>query len=223
MSRRTRRRGDGEVERLGLELDFEGNGPLWSIGDDDLRSQDWADVHIEHAGDVRGRVLIRGRTVTLASRGIRDHSRGPRDYTSLLREGWSWGFFPDGRMFLVLRVWQDNGADLSRGFVFDGTELTEATAVEVPPVHSALGDPETFSVRLDGPFGEEVVNGRIVHSCAYTLYRPIGMATGVDYGRPELTVTVEGPATFEWNGRRGSGWMERMVRAGTLRPPDGRA
>lgn len=209
---------DGPVERVRLDLAFEGVTHTWSAGAA-MDKQDWGDVHLAQGGRITGTVEIDGRTVTLDCHGMRDHTRGTRDYSSLDHHLWFWAFFPSGRICLAVAAWQDSGEDLVMGFVQQDGEMVEAEAIELPVLADGEGDPYTFDVRLGSAFGEMVMQADVVNHSSYTLAHPIGMPLGIDWSSPRNTIDTEGPVWVRWGDEEAPGFVERGARAGSLRRP----
>jgi hypothetical protein len=207
---------DGPVEPLRISLDVTGIRPPWNVGH--AADQPWGDFHLEHESRIEGSVVVRGEEIAVATFGLRDHSRGPRDHSRIPSEGWSFGFFPSGRHYVALHVGNDDGPDLVTGSYFDGARTHEITRVEMPLLESPLGDPREYEVHFGGDsFDDLTVHGRLEGAAAFTLGHPIGQPIGFDSGDRGATLLVEGPATPVLAGEKGHGWLERVARATNLR------
>jgi hypothetical protein len=211
---------DGPVEPLRIGLGVAGIRPAWSVGH--APDQPWGDFHLEQESRIEGSITVGGNEIAVSTLGLRDHSRGPRDHAGIPSEGWSFGFFPSGRSYVALHVGNDTGSDLVTGLYFDGQATHEITRVEVPLLHSPLGDPREYEVRLGGDsFGDLVVLGHLDGAAPFTLGHPIGQPIGFDGSDRGATLLVEGPATPVLDGETGHGWLERVARSANLRTLDG--
>ena len=207
---------DGPVEPLTIGLDVTGIRPPWSVGH--APDQPWGDFHLEHESRIEGSITVAGEEVPVSTLGLRDHSRGPRDHSGIPSEGWSFGFFPSGRSYVALHVGNESGPDLITGCYFDGETMHDITRVEVPLLHSPLGEPRDYEVRFGGDsFGDLAVQGHLDGAAPFTLGHPIGQPIGFDGSDRQSTLLVEGPATPELDGETGHGWLERVARAANLR------
>lgn len=199
---------DIDLELLRLDLDFQALAPVWDLGAA-MGNQDWGHAHHEQAGRYTGTVTTGADTHTLDCTGFRDHTTGPRDFGRFRRTFWSHGEFPSGRVFCVLRIWdeQDN-VSLNQGFVYDGTRLRPAVPGELPTLTDPDGSPHRVTVCFDAD-GPVEITGEVVHSTAFALHEPNDLAIGTDHARPGTKVIVEAPTRYEWDGEVGWGWLER--------------
>jgi hypothetical protein len=205
----------GPVEPLRLSLEVECITPAWGVGSqaggsaaaDAMHGQSWARVHLEQACRVTGEMHIGGQRTTVDGIGMRDHSCGPRDYSTMRREAWANAVFPSGRVFCGLWVEMDGTPPFAHGFVYEAGRLHAMDEFEGPPLTSALGEPQRFAARFRSAAGDAEVHGEMTHSMAFTLEYPCRMPLGP---RPAGAIPVEGPATYMWDGERGDGWIERI-------------
>lgn len=203
---------DGAVEPVSVELTFTGLHPLWSAHGA-MDGQTWAQAHLEQAGRISGRVDVRGRCVEIDAFGFRDHSYGPRDYSGLLGDTWCTAVFPSGRAFLTLDVWQIEGPSLRKGFIWDGTTVTEAVAIDPVRLSGGDGSPHAFDLQIDA--GQRVERVHVVqrHCMMATMGQPSALIPGASVGDPRIYAT-EGPATITWDGEVAAGWIEKTIRFG---------
>jgi hypothetical protein len=207
---------EGVVVPARLSLAVHEAAPIWGVGSrtgssagKSLHDQDWARTHLQQACRVSGRLTVAGADpVDIANVGFRDHSVGPRDFSHLVEEFYTCCAFPSGRAFLGLHVVQsDRPEPFSHGFVFDGEKLHDMESLAGPVLTSPLGHPHDFDVRFIGAAGTGVVGGRMTNSMAFAFDYPFRMPLGA---RPAGATPVEGPATYEWDGEQGFGWIERI-------------
>jgi hypothetical protein len=206
---------DGAIAPLEVDLAFTAVHPIYGGAAD---HQTWATAHFDQGGRVRGFVRHGGVTHPIDASGFRDHSYGPRDYARLLGDTWCAAVFPSGRALLALEVWQADGPSFSQGFVFDGETLHPATAVEVPRLRTAAGEPRRFTLAITTEAGIATAEVEQSASMGLTFGRPVGLVGGVDVEDPELPVITEGPARITWDGETADGWIEKSIRPGA---PDG--
>jgi hypothetical protein len=200
-----------------LHLAVHGHTPIWGVGSagavahaaGSLHDQDWACTHVEQACRVSGRLTVAGGTpVDIDGIGFRDHSVGPRDFTHLVEEFWTCCAFPSGRVFIGLHVVQDDRPEpFTHGFVFEDGRLHDMDGLAGPALTSPLGDPAEFDVQFSSAAGTGEVTGHMTNSMAFAFDYPFRMPLGA---RPAGATPVEGPATYEWDGEQGHGWIERI-------------
>lgn len=217
---------EGPVVPMTLTLAVNGHSPMWGAGTEtsraasattsSLHDQDWARTHVQQVCQVSGRLRVPslGIDQTIENVGFRDHSVGPRDFTHLVSEFWSCCAFPSGRAFVGLHVVQDDRPEpFTHGFVFEGVDLNgrgklhDMDELTGPLLTSPLGDPVDFGVRFSTAAGSGDVTGHMTNSMAFAFDYPFRMPLGA---RPAGATPVEGPATYEWDGEQGHGWIERI-------------
>ena len=81
------------------------------------------------------------------------------------------------------------------------------TPTELPGLDDARGAPEAVTIGLPG-LGEITAN--VLRSAALSLGQPNDCYLGYD-SSSDRKVMVESPATFEWDGEFGHGWLERTA------------
>jgi hypothetical protein len=101
---------------LAADLVFDGVFPVFSAGAA-MDGQDWGDGHLEQGGRVTGTITVDGDAIPVDCLAFRDHTWGRRSYGTLDRHTWTYGFFPSGRVFLVLEAWHDGDHYAQFGFV----------------------------------------------------------------------------------------------------------
>ena len=200
---------DGPVEHVEIDLAFVAVHPLYGGG---AQEQGWATAHFDQGGRITGTVRHEGVEHPISSYGFRDHSYGPRDYSTVIGDTWCTAVFPSGRALLAVEVWQTSGPPYGQGFIFDGETMHPATSMEVPRLASVEGAPHTFAMTITTDAGVETVEVRQQASMAVTFGRPVGLVAGARTDDPELPVITEGPARVTWNGEITDGWIEKSMR-----------
>jgi hypothetical protein len=201
---------DGPEEPLAFELRYHGLSPVWDLSPA-MGKQSWGNAHWEQPCSVSGQIEYEGRYVNFQGAGIRDHSRGSRDFSALAMHKWMHGQFPGGRGFGLIHIQSDAdvGAILSRGYLIED-ERIEDVAVESVPDGTELAGLFTVILRRDN--GERVeVTGELIHDAPLTIGYPNDLQFGRDTRRPGLSV-FEGQTRWTWAGSTGYGLAERSAR-----------
>ncbi|BDB39648.1 MULTISPECIES: DUF7065 domain-containing protein [Mycobacterium] len=201
---------DDVFERLSVDLDFVGVHPIWSAHGS-MEEQSWATAHLEQGGRIRGQVTVAGHQVEINTTGFRDHSYGPRNYRGMAGNTWCTAIFPSGRAILGLNVWQTAGPGLAVGFVWDGTQMHDATEVRLPQLRSTDGEPAAFVAEIATSSGTERIAVKQTHRMTWTLNEPVGMTAGALNDTDAIRV-VESPATITWGDETAGGWIEKTLR-----------
>ncbi|HVW32840.1 MAG TPA: hypothetical protein VHL53_09910 [Acidimicrobiia bacterium] len=196
---------DRAHERVAFDLDWEDRGPLWDWGEVEA-AHSWGRLHYEQLATVAGHVTVGGSTVPFSGAGIRDHTRGPRDFRSVERHIWAWGNFPSGRGFMLLGV-NAAGQALTRAVTVEGDELIPRTLTGPPMLASRADAAEPYRLQLDG----HRISAEILHVLPGGFDGPNDICLGFD---PAVTATAnfEAFTRFEWDGEVGYGLTERSVR-----------
>ena len=196
---------DRAHERLAFDLTWHGQGPVWDWGEVE-DAHGWGKLHYEQLATVGGTVTIAGEVIPFAGTGLRDHTRGPRDFTVIESHLWSWASFPSGNGFMVLQV-NVAGQSLTRAVTLEDGALTPRTLQNSPVLKSRAGSTDPYV--LD--FGEHRISADLLHMLPNGFEGPNDICLGYD---PDVTKTAnfEGFSRFEWNGEVGYGLTERSVR-----------
>jgi hypothetical protein len=199
---------DASAEPFACELRYHGMSRVWDLKQH-VSGQSWSDAHWEQPCTVTGWVELGGKQLPFAGAGVRDHSRGARDFAHMGPYYWLHGEFPSGRAFGLLHVESSPGQppSLSQAYLVERGELRDATVVSLPD-DRAFVDP--FSIVLSAPTGDETIIGTLRHEMTFTLTYPNDVLFGFRRGDPQHLVR-EGQIAWSWNGETGFGVGERGV------------
>jgi hypothetical protein len=194
-----------------VELEWQPGGPIWNLGED-MQKQAWGHSHYNQLGGLVGRVSYRGETVDFDGVGIRDHTRGPRDFRKFGWHCWHHGVFPGGRGFMVIDAVADGGNHMRRAIVREAGELTEAEIVESGALRSREDGYRDYEIQLGG---HAPIAAHVLHN------NPMGFALDneITYGYDPAISThtlFEGFTRFTWEGEAGYGLTERSLRHRSL-------
>lgn len=189
-----------------LELEWRAVSPIWDMGAE-MQRQAWGHIHYEQLGHYVGTVRYGDKEVEFNGVGIRDHTRGPRNWTLLHRHCWLHGLAPEGRGFMVCDV-EVEGHHLRRAAVLADGELEEADLVGSPRLDSREDGYKGYEIHLAG---HPPIKATILHN------NPMGFAAEneITYGfDPAVSshTLFEGFSRFEWDGLEGFGLTERTLR-----------
>ncbi|MHB8694348.1 MAG: DUF7065 domain-containing protein [Solirubrobacteraceae bacterium] len=203
---------DGPWVRAELELVFEAAGPVWNLSQDNLEHA-WEHSHYEQLGRVTGTVTIDGEEWTFEGTGHRDHSRGPRDFASVLDHAWVDCLFGSGRFFALYRMRLPDGADgVAAACIGDSQSITPAKVIEMPLLDEEGASRERYRIVLETEEGRHTIEAEIVAPLGTTSYMtPNWMALGAGTA-PEVTqIVFDGATRFTWDGEDGYGHTQRSV------------
>lgn len=203
---------DGPWTRAELELVFEAAGPAWNLSHDNLEHA-WEHSHYEQLGRVTGTVTVDGKEWAFDGTGHRDHSRGPRDFASVLDHAWVDCLFGSGRFFALYRMRLPGGADgVAAACVGDATSITQATVIEMPLLDEDAASHEGYRIVLETEQGHHTIEAEIVAPLGTTSYMtPNWMTLGAGTA-PEVTqIVFDGATRFTWDGEDGYGHTQRSV------------
>jgi hypothetical protein len=203
---------DGPWSRGELDLTFEAAGPVWNLSQENLEHA-WEHSHYEQLGRVSGTVTIAGDAVTFNGTGHRDHSRGPRDFASVLDHAWVDCLFPSGRFFALYRMRLPGGADgVAAACVGDAQTITPARLIEMPLLDEHPDTKERYRIVLATGEQHHSIDAEIVAPLGASTYMtPNQMGLGAGAG-PEVTQIVsDGGTRFTWSGEQGFGHTQRSV------------
>lgn len=202
---------DSQVEPLRFELRYRGLAPVWDLSRQ-VRQQVWSvnGAHWEQPCTVTGWVEYAGQRHAIEGTGVRDHSRGARDFSSMGSHYWLHGQFPSGRAFGVIHVEPGNPHSdvLSHAYVVVDGRLAPAEVVSLPQDRT-FSSP--FEIRFTDARGVQRVIGELIHEMPMTLRYPNHLLFGHDRSQPGHLL-YEGQIRWQWDGETGYGLGERTQR-----------
>ena len=203
---------DGPWTRAEVELEFTAAGPVWNLSQENLERA-WEHSHYEQLGRVHGTVAIGGEAVSFTGTGHRDHSRGPRDFASVLDHAWVDCLFPSGRFFALYRMRLPGGVDgVAAACVGDANAVRPANVVEMPLLDEAPETSERYRIVLATDDGHETIEAEIVAPLGTTSYiSPNHMGLGASLAPEVMQIVSDGATRFTWRGEQGFGHTQRSV------------
>lgn len=197
--------GDAVHEPVAYELDWRAAGPVLELGEA-MQGQSWGNVHYEQLCGVRGTVRHSGTEVAFDGVGIRDHTRGPRDFGAVLRHVWANAVFPSGRGFILIDV-EVEGHRLSRAVLLEDGVLRAAEVRGAPFLTSHADGSASYEMQL----GDARITAEILHNMPYGFAGCNDVVLGYD---PAVVThsLFEGFTRFTWDGETGHGLTERTLR-----------
>lgn len=202
---------DGLHQQIRAELAWSARSPMWAAGEQ-MTKQAWGHIHHEQLCSVSGFLDTPAGRVQIEGTGIRDHTVGPRDFTTIQRHVWISGLGESGRGFVLLAMESTDGvAALSRGFVLEGGVLHEAQPIQVPYLDSVdrRAEPARLVLRYHGRTAE--IDAQILHNVSLGLIPPNEVTVGFDRAAA-TNLVVEGQSRFTWDGELLHGLTERSLR-----------
>lgn len=198
---------DRAHERVAFDLTWDGLSPVWDWGEVE-DAHGWGKLHYEQLARVQGTVTVGGQEIPFDGTGLRDHTRGPRDFTVVVSHLWSWGSFPSGRGFIVLQV-NVEGQSLTRAVTVENGEIIDRTLANKPVLSSRSECNDPYVLEL----GPHRISGEILHILPNGFEGPNDICLGYD---PAVMTAAnfEGMSRFEWDGEIGYGLTERSLQPG---------
>lgn len=201
---------DGLAQPFQMDLEFEAAAPLWDMSAH-LKDQHFATMHHEQSCLVSGTFKTLDETFTMRQgSGMRDHSRGPRDFTRLTSHVWMSAVFPSGKCFTVLANYErSTGNSLARGFVSDGR-----TFFDFAMQPSFLQHPdkpfEVENLKLSNEEQSFEIGVEILRVFPMAIRRPNDLVLGKEAAGDGLGNRLyEGRARYTWDGEVAYGHIER--------------
>jgi hypothetical protein len=205
---------DGPIVPMRLRLDAIADGPVWDIGQS-IQSHDWGKAHYQQSMRiVDGELSLDGVTKALQGVATRDHTRGPRDFSSLGSYAWIHGGFPGGRRFITLALNPRQGypqPPVRMGIVSSADCLTKVEVLEtaIPEAHD--GGPQRYTLRLRGPDGIEIIEAERLSTVVLGVGAPNHLMLGPSSDRSCVAHMFPSPTRFRWNGETCYGFSERSI------------
>ena len=198
-----------------------------------LEGRDWAGIHHEQTMRSSGTLKVHGvGEWSLDGCSFRDHSVGPRDFSTLGGDHFLGVLFPEsGRSITTLIMWsRENRIDLRAASINDGAELELIADVEMTGLEHDTSDPAGLHDTVANPRKLELMLGRadgerlilpveILHTAPQTYFDPNifcnGCAVGAVDENPMFSAQCAVAVTWT-DGERGYGNLERTYRRSQL-------
>ena len=195
-----------------IEMSWTAMAPVWDLGAE-MQTQTWTQTHYEQACRVSGAITVGEESIELAGTGIRDHSRGPRDFATVHDHWWINGQFPDGRSFALLEV-TGHASDshlLRRAYVSDRFDsIHEAKVVSLEAEMGPQGPVSHRVVLRDGDT-EHTIEGRVGQTMPFGMGEPNELILGSTLKPPTVLRLWEAQTEFHWGDQVGHGLTERSL------------
>lgn len=196
---------DGLHEQMRLRLDWQALTPIWDMGAQ-MREQSWGHTHYEQLCRVRGQIDLGATSVQFDGTGIRDHTRGPRDYGEAQHHIWAHGVFPSGRCFIVIDVVGVHNR-ICRAVLFEDGKFTEVEPGEQPMLSAREQGSQPYELSLGGTR----ISGEVLHNTPLGLVDTNDVLLGFDAAHATHCL-FEGMSRFTWDGETGYGLTERLLK-----------
>jgi hypothetical protein len=199
--------GDGPQERAIFDLELTGRLPVWDWGEVE-DEHGWGKLHYEQLCDVRGTFVLGGETIRFDGQGLRDHTRGPRNFTVFSKHIWAWANLPSGSGFILLQLIVA-GQELARTVLFDSDGTQQAVTLRNRPLLEAR------SGGRDPYFLDLGAHGTIEAEQLQTLPNGFAGANDICIGYdPRVTeaANFESFTRFTWDGEVGYGLTQRAIK-----------
>lgn len=198
----------GPTEPLNFALRFRGMGPVWDLNTKADGKTAFSHAHWQQSCWVEGSIEYGGSRITFEGKGIRDHSRGPRDMFNLGQHYWLCDQFPSGRAFSVVSVEATTVyPPISTAFIVENGTMRDAEVVSVPSDRSFEKPAE---IVLREPGGDHRITGRLLHDMSFSIKYPDEFLLGYRDGAQQHWLR-EGQVRWTWDGETGYGLGERSV------------
>jgi hypothetical protein len=205
---------DGPIVPMRLCLEAVADGPVWDIGRS-VGTHEWGKAHYQQSVRiVGGEWVLDGVSTAVEGVATRDHTRGPRDFSSLGSYAWIHGGFPGGRRFITLALNPRPGftqPPVRMGIVSSGDHLTPVEIVETAIPETRDGGPDRYTLRLKGPQGVEIIEAERLSSVVLGVGAPNHLMLGPSVDPSCVAHMFPSPTRFTWNGEICYGFSERSV------------
>jgi len=195
-----------------IEMTWTAMAPVWDLGEE-MKTQTWTQSHYEQPCQTAGVIEIGDERFDLTGTGIRDHSRGPRDFGTVHDHWWLNAQFPDGRSFAVLEV-TGHACDshlLRRGYVSDGPDSLREVQVLAIEAEMGADGPRSHRVVLRDGDAEHTIEGTVGQTMPFGMGEPNELILGSTLKPPTTLRLWEAQTEFVWDGQVGHGLTERSL------------
>lgn len=209
-------------EPLRFALDATCVGPVWDAGAghdaQPMQQQQWAKSHYQQTIRLAGAIELDGRRIDFDGTGVRDHSRGPRDFGTWYGHALCSAPFPSGRSFGLFSVFGAEGTVALRAayVVRDGILRRGVPRATPSLTREFLSRNESFTLELEVDGRVETLKVRTHGGGLLSMLAPYDVTPGIYRDKPGGIALAEGLASFEWDGETSYGIVERSAPADVL-------
>ncbi len=210
---------DGPRSAARLDVEVTAVTPVWVMGTgpgvsvDEVRDVRGHLKHYNQHFSFEGTMAVEGTTFRVAGNGIRDHSRGLRNYRDAVGHHLVLGRTESGRAFGLSRHGSRfPGGEVSRGYVVEDGQLSHAEIVGITPA-AITGPGEKFRVTLRHAEGVSLIEGETLASAGWMMYPPHDVLFGIDTTLPGGVPLLHSPMRFTLDGEPGFGLYDRSSAA----------
>jgi hypothetical protein len=209
---------DGPRVPAQLDVEVTAVTPVWvhgagnGVSIDDTRDEHGYIRHYNQHWTFEGTMAVGDESFTISGNGIRDHSRGHRNYGDALGHHFVLGRTDTGRSFGLLRLETRSRGEVLAGYLVDDARLSHAEIAEITPAAIA-GPGERFRVVLEHESGTSVIEGETLGSAGWMMYPPHDVLYGIDTTLPGGVPLLHSPMRFTLDGEPGIGLYERSSAA----------
>ena len=207
---------------LRIDLKAECLGPVWEAGAGDdtqhMQQQEWAKSHYQQTIRLSGSIELDGVRHAFDATGVRDHSRGPRDFGTWHGHALCSAPFKSGRSFGLFSVFGAGGTTALRtAYVVKDGIMERGVPRAIPPLSRAfLGRNESFTLEIEVGGRVETIKVRTHGGGLLSMLAPYDVTPGIWRERPGGIALGEALASFEWDGETSYGIVERSAPADSL-------
>lgn len=204
---------DGPIVPFQLHLKAIADGPVWDIGRS-IAGHDWGKAHYQQSMRVTGEVKVDGVATRLEGVATRDHTRGPRNFSTLGSYAWIHGGFPGGRRFITLALDPRKGHEqppVRMGVVSQGDRMTTVEVLQTAIPQTRDGEPRRYTLQLKGPDGLEELEAERLSTVVLGIGTPNHLMLGPSTDPGCVAHMFSSFTRFRWNGETCYGFSERSI------------
>ena len=192
----------GQIHQTKVDLIFTGEHPIYNFADSSDRnliakaiaSEKWtkdfflklkelSQTHIEQTGNIKGTIILDGKSFNLSMRAMKDHTFGSRTWLTWDRHYWISGLAESGYQWTVTTIRYDFLGRLSAGFVIDPNgkvdAITDCTNLEEISKDQLLPDHGIIELKMRSGTTHKMEffrNGHFPYLMdeSYSMYEAIG-------------------------------------------------
>ncbi len=158
-----------------------------------------ASEHLEQFGIADGTLAVDGKIYSVHGTGERDYSAGVRDWGSPKMWAWINSVFMEKEAFNITKLSTDAG-DVDAGYFFTGGGNRPLNRASID-LRSENGIPSSFAMKMKDVSGASYdVEGKVIRFAALPM------------GNQNEMLLIETISEYAWNGKKGFGIAEFLVR-----------
>ncbi len=196
-----------------FEFNVTGVTPTWMAGsrraEGNVVHETLNEWHYNQLISFDGHLTFDGDRTALTGVGVRDRSRGSRNYGMASGHEFVFGLFPSMRAFGLYNMHTRDGGGFSEGYIVEDGVLHHAENVTVTRLTDYVPRGERIEIAFETDLGTTKIVGETLNCAGFTMQAPTEVLFGIDPDARDDLPFTESHTKWTWDSEVGYGLTER--------------